>query len=174
MNNYNLMTLILVNLFFSLIVNGQVANTQIQQIQTSITGQNVQMKQLGDENEALIIQQLDFNQTSNNINITQHGDGNIAQMETKGNHHQTQVAQRGEENIFVGKSTGYGTETFLFQQGAKNKLIQSVDTENQVPIVVIQDGIGNEAEVNLETRSRFSDPIQVIQKGIAPKVIIRN
>ena len=51
---------------------------------------------------------------------------------------------------------------------------RSSEMENQIPIVILQDGIGNEAQIDLRANVRFSEPIQVIQKGIAQKVFIRN
>ena len=174
MNNSYRIALVLMFLNFSFLVNGLYANTQILQIQQSNSGKNIQMKQLGDANEALIIQQMELFNASNNINVTQQGDGNIAQMESQGHHHQTTVAQQGDDNYFIGKVAGDQSETILFQQGIKNRFIQNIESANQVPIIVIQEGFGNEAQIDFKATNFSSEPIQVIQKGIAPRVIIQN
>jgi len=133
--------------------------------QVGTTNSNISLvKQLGDGNEAEVIQQLGGDRNGGNlVRLLQSGDFNLAIVRQNGNRNQLALVQRGTENVYELTVNGYGNNINIVQEGRGNKIIQDLNDINDFDIELIQIGNNNEIVQVLEGYATRS--IKIIQEG---------
>ncbi|EJF10109.1 hypothetical protein [Pontibacter sp. BAB1700] len=141
-------------------------NTKV--VPNSLIQKGVQVHQIGNANEAAILQRNSSPQ-SNGAFIMQVGDFNraISQQQGVGNH--TEAKQIGVNNSYVGEVDGMYNTSKVHQQGQSNSINQAVKGVN-LEHTLIQ--LGNNNTINQVETGLNSKSYKVVQEGNGMNITI--
>ncbi|WP_148561685.1 hypothetical protein [Pontibacter korlensis] len=136
---------------------GEANTLLVQQVQTSVISNQVNVSQVGSYNNVSLLQ----NGSGIGTTVSQYGNGNSYEGSLLGNNLQSEVIQQGNSNTVNQQVRGDGLDYSLIQLGYSNTINQIETTPASKSYQVVQEG--NNMNITIE-QSRGFAPATVVNK----------